>query len=159
MTFVNYTINAPRDLVMKNLSANEEIVSLEKIDTSKGIPRLLIKDKGEKVKIKCEMLGRATKDNAFLEGTEFHGKIKEVDGKTYVNGVILTAPIYHSALILLFSFFIYRCITLGGISFTPIILLAFSLMMFMGEFKKQSIIKRFILRALKMTYRDMQGSK
>lgn len=155
MLFVNYKIKAPKDLVLKNLSDNERLIEEEKYDTSNGTPKLHVKQNGDKIKIGCEMMGRATKDNGFLEGTKLRGTITEHDGITTVKGVIITAPIYHAFLLLLFAFFIYRCITLGGISVTPIILLVFSIFMFAGEFKKQGIIKRFLFRALKITYREL----
>ena len=155
MTFVNYRINAPRNIVLKNISNNDLIIEEEKYDISRGKPKLHVKDYGEKVVIGCEMTERATKDNGFLEGTKFRGKIKEENGTTSIRGVILTTPIYHAALLLLFLFFIYRCISLGGISLTPIILVVFSIFMFWGEFKKQAIIKRFIFRSLKLTYREV----
>ena len=35
-----------------------------------------------KLKIKCEYIGGATKDNAFIDGTRFSGRITEKNGKT-----------------------------------------------------------------------------
>ena len=152
MLFVNYDINAPIDEVRRSLAENDKIVLDEKFDTSKGFPKIHIKEKGERVKIKCEFCGRARKDNGFLEGTCLFGRFYESDGKTKMKGVILTAPIYHSVLALLFAFFIYKCISLGGISIVPICLVLFSVFMFLDEFKKQGIIKRYVFRAFKNTY-------
>ena len=155
MLFVNYKIKAPKDALLRNLGANEKLIEEEHYDTSKGIPKLHIKQNGDKIKVGCEMLGRSTKDNGFLEGTWLRGRITERDGVTTVKGVIITAPIYHAVILLLFAFFVYRCVSLGGISVTPIILIVFSAFMFAGEFKKQGIIKRFLFRALKITYREL----
>ena len=52
MLFVNYDIHAPIDEVRCSLTENEKIVSDEKIDTSKGFPKIHIKENGEKFR-KC----------------------------------------------------------------------------------------------------------
>ena len=152
MLYVNYDIHAPVDEVRKSLVENDKIVADEKFDITKGFPKIHIKENGEKIKIKCEFCGRARKDNAFLEGTYLLGKFFERDGVTTLKGIILTAPIYHSILILLFAFFIYRCFSLGGISIVPICLVIFSVFMFYDEFRKQKIIKRYVFRAFKNTF-------
>ena len=154
MTFVNYKIGATREEVKSTLFNNNLVVEAENYDTSKGKPKMHFKEKGDRVKIKCEMTGRPTKDNGFLEGTYFIGKIKEIEGGTKIRGVILTAPIYHLVFIILFAFSILQCIKVGGISPIPIILVIFDIFMFYGEFKKQGIIKRYIFRALKIVYKN-----
>lgn len=153
MKFVSYDIHAPRTEVLTSLRDNDKIVEQEKFDSSRGVPRIHIKVKEkDKIKITCEYTGRATNDNGFLEGTYFLGSIIEADGVTKLKGVILTAPIYHSILTILFVLFIYQCISVGGFSPVPIILLAFSIFMFKDEFRKQSIIKRYVFRAFKNTF-------
>ena len=152
MLFVKYDIHAPIDAVRQSLSENDKIISDERFDTSKGYPLIHTKENGEKIKMSCEFCGRARKDNAFLEGTYLLGNFFERDGVTTLKGIILTAPIYHSILILLFAFFIYRCFSLGGISIVPICLVIFSVFMFYDEFRKQKIIKRYIFRAFKNTF-------
>jgi len=159
MLFLNYGINASKEDVLAHLLDNERLITEEKFDTSNGKPKLHLRQNGDKLGIGCEMTGRATKDNGFLEGTYFRGRIIERDGRTTVKGIILTAPIYHFIILLLFAFFIYRCISLGGISVIPIILVIFDVFMFLGEFKKQGIIKRFIFRAFKLTYSDLNTRK
>ena len=114
---------------------------------------------GEKIKIKCEYKGRARKDNGFLEGTYFFGRFYEKNGVTFMKGIILTAPIYHTVLLLLFAFFIYRCIALRGFSIIPISLVLFSVFMFFEEFKKQGIIKKYIFRAFKNTFLRLNKKK
>ena len=152
MQFVNYDIHAPIDEVRSSLADNDKIVKDEGFDTTKGYPRIHLKEKEEKIKITCEFCGRARKDNAFLEGTYFVGKFYQKDDVTTIKGIILTAPIYHTVLALLFAFFIYKCISLGGISIVPFCLVIFSVFMFYDEFRKQGIIKRYIFRAFKNTY-------
>lgn len=159
MKLVNYKITAQRDEVMSVIRDNTRVVEAEKYDTSRGKPRMHITEKGERVKIKCEMTERPTKDNGFLEGTYFIGKVKEREGVTSVKGVILTCPIYHTIFFLLFAFFVAFCFIKGGISPIPFILVAFDIVMFYGEFKKQSLIKRYIFRTMKIVYKTKNPIK
>ena len=159
MLFVNYKIHAEREEIMSVIRDNNLVVEAENYDTSKGKPKMHIKEKGERLKIKCEMTERPTKDNGFLEGTYFAGKVKENNGVCKISGIILTAPIYHFIFLCLFGFFIFQCISLGGISPIPIILVIFDGFMFYGEFKKQSLIKRYIFRALKIVYKNRSEKK
>lgn len=152
MLFFKYDIHAPIDEVRSSLRDNDKIVADEKFDTSKGYPKIHVKEKGERIKIKCEFCGRARKDNGFLEGTCFYGRFYERDDVTVMKGIVVTAPIYHTILALLFAFFIYQCFVLRGISIIPICLVIFSVFMFWDEFRKQGIIKRFVFRAFKNTY-------
>ena len=152
MLFVNYDIHSSIENVRFSLSENDKIVEDEKLDTSKGYPKIHMRETGERVKIKCEFVGRAKKDNGFLEGTYFVGRFYEKEEVTHIKGIILTAPIYHTILALLFAFFVYRCFVLGGISIVPICLVLFSVFMFYDEFRKQKIIKRYIFRAFKNTF-------
>ena len=159
MLFVNYKINAPRERLLGIMKNSERVVSEENYDLSKGIPKMHVKEKGSALKIKCEMTGRPTKDNGFLEGTYFKGTLKEKNGVTSVRGMILTAPIYHFLLLLIFSYFIYLCFSLGGFSVIPVLLLVFDIFMFKDEFKKQRLIKRYIFRSLKITYKESAPKK
>ena len=159
MLFVNFDIHAPIEEVRLSLLDNEKIVEDERFDTSKGYPKIHFNEKGERLKIKCEFTGRDRKDNGFLEGTYFLGRFFEKNGVTAIKGIILTAPIYHTILIALFIYFIYRCFALGGVSIVPICLVLFSVFMFFDEFKKQGIIKKYIFRAFKNTYLRLNKNK
>jgi len=152
MLFVNYKINASRDEVMSVIRDSNLVVGEEKFDTSRGKPKIHVKEKGDRVKLTCEMTERATRDNGFLEGTYFRGSVRETDGTTVIKGIIITAPIYHAIVLALTVLFILQCIHLGGVALTPIFLILFSLFMFKDEFRKQGIIKRYIFRALKITF-------
>ncbi len=156
MLFLNYKINAEKDELLAVIRDNNLVVEEEKFDTRRGKPRMHIKEKGNTLKIKCELTERPTRDNGFLEGTYFLGKVSVKNGATRLFGVILTAPIYHFLFILLFGFFIYQCIAVGGISPIPIILVIFDAFMFRDEFRKQGLIKRYVFRAFKITYRNKQ---
>ena len=159
MLLIRYDIHAPIEEVRASLSDNKKIVDDERFDTSKGYPKIHINEKGEKIKIKCEFTGRARKDNGFLEGTYLVGRFYEKNGITSLKGIVLTAPIYHTVLLALFAFFIYKCISLGGFSIVPICLVLFSAFMFYDEFRKQGIIKKYVFRAFKNTYKRLANKK
>ena len=156
MLFVNYDIGAPLDAVLENLDDNERIVSEEGFDLSKGKPKMHIKKKNSRLKIRCEMTERATKDNGFLEGTYFLGSAKEKDGRSRISGIILTAPIYHFIFLVLLGVVVYQSIKMVAIPITAIFLVLFDIMMFRGEFAKQPIIKRYIFRAFKITFQERE---
>ena len=103
MKLVNYKIQASVDDVTEALYNSEFIVSKADFDKLKGTPRFHLKEKNGYFKIKCEYTGGATKDNAFLEGTWFLGKLSQRDDKTSMKGIIVTAPIYHLIVAILFK--------------------------------------------------------
>lgn len=154
MLFVNYKIGVPKEAVCKNLFDSERVESEEKYNTEKGTPKFHLKEYGKFLCIKCEMTGRATKDNGFIGGTSFIGKVTEKDGKTRVFGLITTSPIYHLAFIALLITAICIGFSIGGFPLTAVILIPFDILMFKDEFRKQPLIKRYIFRALKITYRE-----
>ncbi len=151
MKLVKIVTSAPREELLANIKnhalVNRDVVFNEKI----GRPAIKVKEKGESLRITCELLDRPTKDNGFLVGTYFSGRLCEKNGVTTLSGIILTAPIYHLVLFALFAAFIVMCIQKGGFSLAPIFLLAFDFVMFDLEFKKQGIIKRYLYRAVKVT--------
>ena len=112
---------------------------------------------GGKIKIKCEYMGGATKDNAFIDGTVFRGKIIEKTGVTEIKGLITTAVIFHTILIAFFVAFVAVCIARQGFSIVPICLVIFDIFMYKDEFKKQGIIERYVYRAVKISEREKQS--
>lgn len=155
MKLVNYKIHASFDDVNNALWESDLICSQEKFETSKGNLKFHIKEKNHRYKIKCEYMGGATKDNAFLEGTYFWGKLFQKNEEAVLRGIIVTAPIYHSIIALLLAFFVAQCIIKGGFTPVPLILFVFSIFMFKDEFKKQGVIKKYIFRAFKNTYQKL----
>ena len=149
MKIVNITANKPREELLYLIKNHELVNRAVKFDEKLGIPKIKVKEKGEKLHISCELVGRPTKDNGFIVGTYFIGRLVGSVSTSTLRGVILTAPIYHFALLVLFVVFIFRCIELGGISLTPIFLLLLNYFMFSTEYKKQGIIERFLIRCAK----------
>ena len=155
MKFVNMDFPASREEVLQMLKDNERVNKNVRFDDYRGKPHMKIKEKkGDKIKITCEMIGGPTKDNGFLVGTYFSGKLVEKNGRTHLSGVITTAPLYHLALIALVVVFIIQCFKLSGFSVVPPIIIIFDIFMFKNEFKKQGYIKRYLYRTARRLYEE-----
>lgn len=147
MKLVDFSIRKSKDDVISYVSDNKKVNDGVRFDDSKGRPFMRVKENSGKVRITCEMIGGPTKDNEFLVGTFFKGKIVEKDGITRLKGIILTSPIYHVIWFVLMAVMIWQCIEHVAISALPILFVAFEIMMFSKEFKKQGYIKRYLGRA------------
>ena len=154
MKIIKLDSASSRDELLSVIRNADIVNDRVKFDENKGKPIVHVRDNGKMLKIRCEMVGGPTKDNGFLEGTYFLGTLKEQNGTTRLRGVILTAPIYHTFLALIMAFYVYRCISLNAFNPVPIILLAFSLIMFRSEFDKQGTIERYLKRAFKKADRS-----
>ena len=151
MKFVNIKCQNSKEELLSTIKDSEKTNRGVIFDKKLGTPIMRVVENGDTVKIKCELNNRATRDDGFMEGTYFRGKIKALDDGCEIKGVIVTAPIWHSILAILFLVFVCVCIFSGGFSPVPIILIAFDLVMFYTEFKKQGIIKRYLDRAVRIT--------
>ena len=157
MKFIRYETTASKEELLSVLSDNERVNKSTQSETKKGTPHMHVKENGGKIKIKCEYMGGATKDNAFVDGTVFRGKITEKSGVTEIKGLISTAVIFHAVLIAFFVAFIAVCIARQGFSIVPICLVIFDIFMYKDEFKKQGIIERYVYRAVKISEREKQS--
>ena len=149
MQLLKFKVPKSKDEIISILSDNDRVNAGRNFDKSKGVPFMKLKTKGDKIRMTCEMQGRATRDNGFIVGTYMSARLKEDDGVTTFKGVIWTAPLYHLIIIALFAYFVFQCIKLGGISVYPILIVIMDIMLFYGEFKKQKMIKSYVLRAMK----------
>ena len=148
MKFINVEFDAKRDEALQMLRNNERVNENVRFDESRGKPLMKIKEKnGDRISVTCEFIGGPSKDNGFLVGTYFSGKLTEKNGVTRLKGIILTAPIYHLFMIMLVAVFIIQCFKVKGFSVVPPMLVVFDLFMFKAEFQKQGYIKRYFLRA------------
>lgn len=148
MIFINLKTHVSKDELLSFVSDNKKVNSNVRFDDRRGTPFMHVKEKDSNLSIKCEMLGGPTKDNGFFVGAFFKGRIKEKNGETKLKGIILTAPIYHLIWFTLLCVMIWQCIQYVAISVLPILFVAFEIMMFSKEFKKQGYIKRYLLRAV-----------
>jgi hypothetical protein len=149
MKLVKIKTYAPKENLMDAFSNSEEVNARVKFDEKRGRPVIHTKEKSERLKMTCEMVGGPTKDNGFLVGCFFLGGIREKDGERVISGVIMTAPLYHLLLIGFCIYFLIQSIILGGITLVPLFGVLFTFVLFKDEYKKEGIIKRFISRAVK----------
>ena len=159
MKLVNHKIEATRDEVLEFIKDNRRVNSNVRFDEKRGTPLMHFKEKGEKITVTCEMINRSTKDNGFLIGTYFKGKLTEKDGVTELRGVIVTAPIYHLVWFALLCVLIWQCFYHAAISAVPILFVAFEVIMYSNEFRKQGYIKRYFERAFSRLYREKNERK
>ena len=158
MKFISFTSDASREELVSALGSSEAVNAGVMFNEKQGTPVFKLRKKGDTLYVSAEYVGGEKKDNGFLVGTYFVGKVSERDGRAALRGIVTTAPIYHLGLFILFVYFICKCISLGGFSPVPVILLGFSLFLFKDEFKKQGLIKRFIERARRYAERN-KGKK
>ena len=149
MKTVRYKSSVTREELIALLRNNDAVNKNVRFDEKRGTPHIHVRENGDKIKLTCEYMGGATKDNAFISGTSFSGKIRECEGGCEIKGVITTAPIFHTVLLLMFAVFIAMCIIRRGFNVVPICLLAFDIFMYKDEFRKQGIIDRYIARAVR----------
>ena len=160
MRFVNLVTDVSREELLNTVRNYELVNERVKFDENEGKPTIRVKEKKNgRIRITCEMVGGATRDNGFLVGTYFSGTVKEKEGKTRIKGVLTTAPIYHFALFLLTVYFIYKCISLRGFNPVPIILLGFNYLLFKKEYRKQGLIARYLSRAVRYAEEASRGRK
>ena len=152
MKIINLFTPFSKESVLDIIKDNNRVNDGVRFDDKYGAkPFMHITEKDGKLKIKCEMIGRPTKDNGFLAGTVFRGRISEDEHGTKIKGIITTSFIYHILMLVLFVFLFIKMIMNSAYTLIPIFVfvIAFELMFFKDEFKKQGYIQRYLLRALR----------
>lgn len=152
MKFINVTTHHSSDELISFISDNDKVSSGVKFTDKKGgRPYMHVKRKGDRLRIRCEMVGRPSKDNGFLMGTMFFGRVSEHDGITTLKGIITTSPIYHIVMLALIVVMIVQSIVAQSLYSIPLIVfaIAFEFLFFSDEFKKQGYISRYLERAVR----------
>ncbi len=151
MKFINHLFDCKREELIEILKDNKRVNERVIFDPRLGMPYIHYVEKGDKVTLKCEYMDRPTKDNGFIYGTRFNGKITDEAEGCRIKGVITTEPIYHIIFAVLFIVLTVQGIIVGGIGglAVPICLVITEIFMYKDEFKKQGIIDRYIQRAYK----------
>ena len=127
MKFVNLRSSAKREDLLDAIKSSGKVNENVRFDEKAGRPAIKVKEKGNTLYVTCEMIGGAGgKDNGFLIGTFFLGSLKEKNGESRLRGIILTAPIYHLALIAFCVYFLVQSFVLGGITLVPLLVAGFS---------------------------------
>lgn len=150
MKFVNLYSELPKEQILKVIRDNDYVN--KNVIFEKYIPEMIVRQSQrnpDKLRITCQLKNTATKDNGFLVGTYFSGKLVEKNGVTRLKGYVTTAPIYHAVMIALFVAFIVMCVVRHAFSPVPVILAVFDVVMFWREFKKQGMIERYLMRAFR----------
>ena len=149
MKLVKFKINSSRnaylDIVRDNRIVNEGITPAE----DGAVPTAEIKEGKHLVRIRCRMVGGASRDNGFFFGTYFRGTLKEKEDGLYVRGWIVTEPIVHLIWLAIVVYFVIVCFQVGGISLIPIFLSLLLYFVFKPEYRKQNILFRYLIRAAK----------
>ena len=151
MKLVNISSLRTKDEVLSFITDNNKVNDGVRFDDKYDRkPLMHIKENDGKLQIKCEMIGGPTKDNGFLAGTVFRGRISERDGVTTISGLITTSVIYHIALLALIVLLFVQMFLYSAYGLVSVLIFAvgFELMFFKDEFKKQGYIKRYLERAV-----------
>ena len=157
MKFVRLKSGADREDIISALRSSDKVNEHVKFDDRRGRPVMKLREKKRSLFMTCEMIGGPSKDNGFLIGTFFLGRLRERSGEQRLSGVIMTAPLDHLLLVAFCVYFIIQSFVVGGITLVPVFLALFSLFLFKDEFKKQGIISRYLPRALRYAERSLDG--
>lgn len=152
MKFINLKTEKSSTELLSIISDNTRVNSGVKFaDKKGGKPFMHVREKDGRLRVRCEMMGRPTRDNGFLMGTQFYGRITEKNGEAILRGIILTSPIYHFIVLALAIALIAQMIYNGSISSIPILVFAtaFEFLFFTDEFRKQGYIQRYLERAVR----------
>lgn len=152
MKFINLKTEKSSAELLSIISDNTRVNSGVKFaDKKGGKPFMHVREKDGRLRVRCEMMGRPTRDNGFLMGTQFYGRITEKNGESTLRGIILTSPIYHLIVLVLAIALIAQMIYNGSISSIPILIFAtaFEFLFFIDEFRKQGYIQRYLERAVR----------
>lgn len=145
MRWIDLSVSAPAE-TLKQMLSERKIPTENLCDRKLGTPLMHLRLRGERVRVRCELTGRPTKDNGFIQGTAFYGRITERAQMCRVRGIIVTEPVFHLCFLALFIGFLFRCVSLGGFSVVPLCLAVFVFFLFRTEYKKQGILLRYLRR-------------
>lgn len=147
MKFINYTAPCSRQSFLDTVRDNRIVNAGVRFGEDGAYPTAEVKEGKRSVRIRCRMVGGATRDNGFFFGTFFFGSLGERDGSCRLRGVIVTEPLVHLVWLAIVLYFVITCIQIGGISLVPIFLSILMFFMFRPEYKKQGILARYLARA------------
>ncbi len=158
MKLVNIKTTAKKEVLLDAISNCEVVNRGVKFDEKRGRPLIKVKHKegSRRLSVSCEMIGTQGKDNGFIVGTFFAGRITEKNGVTRLSGIILTAPIYHLAVIAFCIYFLIQSFIVGGFTPVPLFVVGFTVMLFKDEYKKQGIIERYFRRAVRYAEKSLE---
>ena len=157
MKLVNYKTTAKREQLLSLIKDSNRVNEKVKFDDKLGRPQMFVKERKNSITVTCRYVGGSSRDDGFIIGTFFWGRLTEKKGETHLSGIILTAPLFYTAI---FGLLVYSIVAgvintmiNGAFTFNPIaiIIAIFSYIMFRQEFKKQGIIARYLYRAIRIS--------
>ena len=154
MKLVKFKFDATREEYLTTIQDNRIVNEGVTFGDDGATPTAEIKEGKHRVRIRCRMVGGASRDNGFFFGTFFTGTMKEKEDGLHVKGVIVTEPLVHLIWLAIVVYFIIVCFQVGGISLVPIFLSLLLFFMFRPEYKKQKILFRYLIRAAKRTKKN-----
>ena len=149
MKFVNFKIQTSREAFLNTVRDNRIVNDGIAPREDGAVPTAEVKEGKHLVRIRCRMVGGASRDNGFFFGTYFKGSVKEKEDGLHVRGLIVTEPILHLAWLAIVIYFITVCFRVGGISLIPIFLSLLFYFVFKPEYQKQSVLKSYLIRSAK----------
>ncbi len=160
MKFVNFKIPEDREAVLTSIADYRIANRKRKSEENAPIPSATVKRWGHDVfRIRCNYVGGPTRDDGFVEGTFFIGKLKNTEKGCRMKGIILTEPVFHTLFFGVFIYLVIKAVEQSAIPVTPLCLLAFVLFMLRKEYKKQDVLYQYLIRAVKETIEMRQSGK
>lgn len=154
MKLIDYTIASTKEEFLDTVRDNRVVNASVRFGEDGAYPTAEIKEGKRHLRIRCRMVGGATRDNGFLFGTFFWGTLRERDHASRLRGIIVTEPLLHLLWAAIVAYFVITCIQLGGISLIPVFLSILMFFMFKPEYKKQGILARYLARAAQRVKRS-----
>lgn len=151
MKLINYKTAAPREELLSLIKDSNRVNEKVKFDEKRGRPQMFVKERKKSLTVTCRYIGGNSRDDGFIIGTFFWGRLTEKNGVTHLSGIILTAPLFYAAILGLLVYSIIADIMKGGFNPVAVIIAAFSYLMFRPEFQKQGVIARYLYRAVRMS--------
>lgn len=147
MKFINIHAACTKEEYLETVRDNRVVNAGVRFSEDNSYPTAEVKTGRRSVRIRCRMVGGATRDNGFFFGTFFFGTLREREDGCRLRGVIVTEPLVHLIWLAVVVYYIITCIRIGGISLIPIFLSLLMFFMFRPEYKKQGILARYLSRA------------
>ena len=149
MKRIHYTVNATPEALLTLVADNRRVNDGIRFPEGTGAPTAEIRSRGAFVRIRCRMVGGASRDNGYLFGTAFLGTLRATEQGSVLSGLIVTEPLLHLAWLAITIYYVIACISVGGINLVPIFLSLFMYLFFRPEYQKQEVLFRYLLRAAK----------
>ena len=156
MKFISISVPASREELLATVQDNRLVNEGVRFPEGQGTPTAELKAGKSLVRVRCRMVGAASRDNGFLFGTALVGRMRERDGVTTLSGVILTEPVLHLVWLGIVVYYLITCIRVGGISLFPIFLSLLFLFTFRSEYRKQEYLRRYLHRAARRFTKQSQ---